>query len=69
MSALQRDGWKLDSTRGSIHTYIKAQPDGTRRRVQVHFHGKNKGWGPGLLKGMLADIGWSEADFHRLKLL
>lgn len=68
MSALSRDGWTLDCTRGSIHTYIKASPAGNRR-VQIHFHGKNKGWQPRLLKGILDDIAWTEADLARLKII
>ena len=67
MSALERDGWTLDTTRGSIHTYIK-NVAGVNRRVQVHFHGKNVGWGAKMLKKMLGDIEWTEEDLKRLGL-
>ena len=68
MSALRKDGWKLDTTSGSIHTFIKAI-DGENRRVQVHFHGSNKGWSSKLLKKMLAEIGWTEENLKALKLI
>ena len=68
MAALTKDGWDLDTTQGSIHTYIKCLPEGNRR-VQVHFHGKKKGWGPGLLKKILEDIGWTEEDLKNLGLI
>lgn len=68
MAALEKDGWVCDTISGSIHTYLKATPHGNRR-VQVHFHGKNKGWGPGLLKKMLAEIDWTEQEMRKLKLI
>ena len=68
MSALEEDGWQLDTTKGSIHTYIKFTSKGNRR-VQVHFHGKNKGWGRALVKKMLSEIAWSEGDLKRLRLI
>ena len=68
MAALLKSGWTLDDTSGSIHTY-KKDDNGTNRRVQVHFHGKNKGWRQGLVKKMLSEIGWSEAELKDLKLI
>lgn len=68
MSALERDGWVLDTVSGSIHTYLKSTPHGNRR-VQVHFHGKNKGWGRSLVKKMLSEIAWTEDDLRVLKLI
>jgi len=36
--------------------------------VVIHYHPR-KTYGPGLLKGLLADIGWDEKDLKRLKLI
>lgn len=68
MVALERDDWELDNTRGSIHTYIK-KIGNQNHRVQVHFHGRNAGWGPSLLKKMLSEIGWTEQDMKQLGLI
>ena len=64
MSALEKDGWTVDAKHGSIHIYIS--PSGGR--VSVHFH-PHKTFGPGLLKGMLKDIGCNEGELRRLKLI
>lgn len=64
VAALNRDGWKLDSTKGSIRVYL--HPD--RRRVAIHYHPR-KTYGPKLLQALLDDIGWSEDDLRRLKLV
>ena len=64
MSALEKDGAVHDSSRGSVQVY--RYPDG--RRFTIHFH-PNKTYGPKLLRALLADIGWSEDDMKRLKLL
>lgn len=70
VSALEKDGWVLDTTCGSIRTYIKESPDGeSRRRVQVHYHGDKKGWGRSLLNKILSNIGWTEKEMRDLKLL
>ena len=64
ISALAKDGWKPDETRGAEQIY--RHPDG--RRVSIHYH-PGKTYRPGLLKSLLADIGWSIDDMHRLKLI
>jgi predicted RNA binding protein YcfA (HicA-like mRNA interferase family) len=65
ISALQRDGWKLEpDCKGAIQIY--RHPD--TRRVGIHYHPK-KTFGPNLLKGLLADIGWEEKDLKRLRLI
>lgn len=48
---------------GSIRIYKK-----DTRRVSIHYHAK-KTYGPGMLKALLADIGWSEAEMKSLKLI
>ena len=62
--ALDKDGWsKVKSTRNQ-HLY--RHEDG--RRVSLHYH-PDKTYGPNLLKDLLRDIGWTEADMKRLKLI
>ncbi len=68
IAALEQDGWVCDTTKGSIQTFIKHTESGNKR-VQVHFHGANKGWGRSLLKKMLSEIGWTEQDLKKLKLV
>jgi predicted RNA binding protein YcfA (HicA-like mRNA interferase family) len=62
-SALVKDGFVYDAKAGSERVY--RHPDG--RRVSIHYHPR-KCFGPGLLKGLLSDAGWNEADLIRLKL-
>ncbi|OGO19552.1 MAG: hypothetical protein A2Z15_04325 [Chloroflexi bacterium RBG_16_50_11] len=64
ISALKRDGAILDTTRGSAQVF--RYPDG--RRVAIHYH-PHKTYGPDLLKDLIKDIGWTEADLRRLKLV
>ena len=64
MSALEKDGAVLDMTRGAVQVY--RYPDG--RRVTIHYH-PNKTYGPKLLKSLIEDIGWTEKDMKRLKLI
>ena len=63
VSALKKDGWTEDTKQGAIIAYLS----GTNR-VTVHYH-PGKTYGAKLLKGLLEDIGWSEADLRRLKLV
>jgi len=64
IQALENDGAKKDETSGAEQIYH--YPD--RRRVSIHFH-PQKTYGPKLLKALLSDIGWSEKDMRRLKLI
>jgi predicted RNA binding protein YcfA (HicA-like mRNA interferase family) len=65
VSALKRDGFTLDAcNKGAILTYIHS--DG--RRIGIHYH-PHKTYGPKLLKGLLADIGWDDQDLRRLNLI
>lgn len=64
ISALKRDKWLLDETRGAQQIY--RQSDG--RRVSIHYH-PNKNYGPKLLKSLLNDINWTENDLRQLKLI
>ncbi len=64
ISALRKDGWILDVTRGAEQIY--RHPSG--KRVSIHYHPK-KTYGQSLLKALLADIGWSTDDMKRLKFI
>ncbi len=64
IAALLRDRWTEDMARGSIRVY--RHRDG--RRVAIHYH-PNKTFGRRLLNDLLTDIGWSESDLRRLKLM
>lgn len=61
--ALCKDGWNEDGKNGAVHGYKKGST-----RVTIHYH-PGKTYGPKLLKALLADIGWSESDMRRLKLV
>ena len=65
ISALKNDRWDLDEKRGAQQVW--RHPDGGRR-VSIHYHPR-KTYGPKLLKGLLKDIGWTENDMRRLKLI
>jgi predicted RNA binding protein YcfA (HicA-like mRNA interferase family) len=62
--ALERDGWSCDTSGGSMRIF--RAPDG--KRVSIHYHAQ-KTYGAKLLKALLGDIGWSEEDMKRVKLL
>ncbi len=64
ISALTKDGWSSDESKGSVTIY--RHHDG--RRASIHYHPR-KTYGPKLLKAMLDDIGWTEVDMRRLKLI
>jgi predicted RNA binding protein YcfA (HicA-like mRNA interferase family) len=65
--ALERDGYRKDpASKGATIGYIKTTEP--KRRVVIHYHPR-KTYGPALLKGLIADIGWSEDDLRRLKLI
>jgi predicted RNA binding protein YcfA (HicA-like mRNA interferase family) len=65
ISALEKSGWKLEpGCKGAIQVYRNAKGE----RAGVHYHPK-KTYGPKLLKGLLEDIGWTEDELKRLKLI
>ena len=65
MAAIERDGFLHEERIGATQGY--RHPDG-RRRVVVHYQPR-KSYGPKLLKALIEDAGWSEADLRRLKLI
>jgi predicted RNA binding protein YcfA (HicA-like mRNA interferase family) len=62
---LKKDGWVWDVTIGASQAYIHPQ---RKKRITVHYH-PNKSYGPSLLKALLEDIGWTEKDMKRLKVI
>jgi predicted RNA binding protein YcfA (HicA-like mRNA interferase family) len=65
IAALERDGWVRDESKGAVLVYLH---ESDHRRVTIHYH-PSKGYGAGQLKDVLDDIGWSERDMRRLKLI
>jgi len=64
--ALEKDGWEQVDHEGAEQIF--RHPDG--RLVSIHHHPTKKaGYGPKLLKNLLMQIGWSEEDMRRLKLI
>lgn len=67
MKALLRDGWTREQSKGAVQAF--RQPEGgENRRVTMHVHPK-KTMDAKLLKGLITDIGWDEADLRRLRLI
>ncbi len=65
-TALERDGFSLDRQRGSHRVYVHPE-DG--RRVVVPYRRPGDTFPPKTLKALLDDLGWTEDDLRRLKLL
>ena len=65
VSALEKDGWVMENKEGSERIYRHS--DG--RHVSIHYHESSSTYGPKLLKALFEDIGWSEGDMRRLKLI
>jgi predicted RNA binding protein YcfA (HicA-like mRNA interferase family) len=61
---LQKDGWEYVPTRGAPEVYVKGN-----RRVVIHPHPGATYKSRKTLEGVLDDIGWSEDDLKRLKLI
>jgi predicted RNA binding protein YcfA (HicA-like mRNA interferase family) len=65
IKALLRDGWNKDpASRNATIAFIKPGS----ARIVIHYH-PHQSCGPGLLKALLQDIGWTEEDLRRLKLI
>ena len=64
--ALKKDGWTRDTRGGSQYIYRKVSL--SPKRVSIHFH-PGKTYGAKMLSGLLGDIGWTEDDLRRLKLI
>ena len=65
ITALLKGGFVLDEELRTERIY--QHPDG--RRVSIHYHTGKQDYGPSLLKSLFDDIGWSESDMRKLKLI
>ncbi|HAZ27584.1 TPA: hypothetical protein DCY67_03055 [Candidatus Acetothermia bacterium] len=65
-AALERDGFAFDRQRGSTRVYYHPQ-DG--RRAVVAYGHPGDTLPPKTLKAILEDLGWTEDDLKRLRLL
>jgi predicted RNA binding protein YcfA (HicA-like mRNA interferase family) len=64
ISAMDKDGWQLRTTGSSSRrVFVKGS-----NLVSIHYH-PHKAYGPDMLKNLLQDTGWTEADLKRLKLI
>lgn len=69
IKALIRDGWTEEGRSGATRGFVKQSIEGTgRKRVVIHFHPK-KQYGPRLMRYLIRDIGWSDKDLRRLKMI
>lgn len=68
ISALKRDGYVQDpASRDATIAFVKgANPN--RKRIVIHYHPR-KTYRPKLLTALLDDIGWTDADMRRVKLI
>jgi predicted RNA binding protein YcfA (HicA-like mRNA interferase family) len=64
--ALERDGFAMEGKSGAVLAFFKTGPP--RRRITIHYHPK-KTYGAKLLQGLIDDVGWTEDDLRRLKLI
>ena len=66
ISALDKDTrWKLIKVKGAEQIW-KNRNNGNRVSIHLHKTGYRT---PGLIKSLLADIGWTIEDMKRLKLI
>ena len=69
IGALLRDGWKKDpASHDATIAYLKPKHPTGNHRLVIHYH-PGQTCGPGLIKGLMADLGWTEEDLRRLKLI
>ena len=64
-NALEKSDWVPDGSSGAILVYLHRTK---RLRITIHYHPR-KTYQPKLLKGLLEDIGWSEEEMRKLKLI
>jgi len=65
-AALERDGFVLDRQRGSHRVYYHP---GDKRRVVIPCHRPRAPLPIETLAAIAGDIGWTEDDLRRLKLI
>ena len=66
ISALERDGFQFDRSKGSHHHYLHAD----RRRVTVVYKHPGNTFSIGTLRSMIEEQAhWTQSDLIRVKLL
>ena len=68
IDALLRDGWVEQAKMGAKRAFKKSQENLPAKRVVIHYHPKRT-YGIKLLTSLLGEIGWTEDDLARLKLI
>jgi predicted RNA binding protein YcfA (HicA-like mRNA interferase family) len=69
IKALKKDGWIADRDSSAPYAYFKIVDSHINPlRIVIHFHPK-KHYSEKVLKKLLDDIGWSEDDLKRLKVI
>ena len=66
ISALEKDGWEQDVKIGATLAYYNPT---TKKRIVIHYHPHKTYRSPKLLKDLIAEIGWTESDLKKLKLI
>ena len=66
--ALKKDDWIREETQGATQGYRHPTRPPDSNRVVLHMHPKATK-SPRILKGLLDQIGWTEDDLARLKLI
>jgi predicted RNA binding protein YcfA (HicA-like mRNA interferase family) len=61
---LKDDEWFLARENGTLRTYRSKNG----RQVTIHYHPK-KNYGHDLFRKLINEIGWTEQDLKRLKLI
>ncbi len=69
INALKKDCWIEEDRSGTTRGFVKHAISGAGpRRFVIHYYPK-KQYGAGLLKMLLKDTGWNDADLRRLKMI
>jgi predicted RNA binding protein YcfA (HicA-like mRNA interferase family) len=64
INALEKDGWNPHSTGGGSRRVFSKGVN----LISIHYH-PHKSYGPDMLRDLIRDIGWTEQDLKRLKLI
>jgi predicted RNA binding protein YcfA (HicA-like mRNA interferase family) len=64
INALEKDGWTLHDVSGSSRRVYFKGP----KVVSIHYH-PHKSYNPKMLDYLITQMGWTEQDLKRLKLI
>lgn len=68
IGALKRDGWNQDPASKDATIAFLKEASPKSKRIVIHYH-PHATCGPNLLRDLISEIGWTEADLKRLKLI